>query len=95
MPEDGTLHSHRRENFKSCIALTGWTLQRRRNVSAVRYELSFYIPEYGALHSNRRENIRSYITFVHKRISGYFHKTVHEVSCDSMRGTKCRTWKYI
>jgi hypothetical protein len=25
-PEDGILHSHRRENLKSYIALTGWTL---------------------------------------------------------------------
>jgi hypothetical protein len=24
--EDGILHSHRRENLKSYIALTGWTL---------------------------------------------------------------------
>jgi hypothetical protein len=26
IPEDGILHSHRRGNFKSYIALTGWTL---------------------------------------------------------------------
>jgi hypothetical protein len=26
IPEDGILHSRRRENFKSYIALTGWTL---------------------------------------------------------------------
>jgi hypothetical protein len=26
IPEDAILHSHRRENVKSCIALTGWTL---------------------------------------------------------------------
>jgi hypothetical protein len=26
MPEDDILHSHRRENLKSYIALTGWTL---------------------------------------------------------------------
>jgi hypothetical protein len=25
-PEDGILHSHRRENLKSYIALTGWAL---------------------------------------------------------------------
>jgi hypothetical protein len=37
--EDGTLHSHRREHLKSCIALTGWALKRRRNVSPVKYEL--------------------------------------------------------
>jgi hypothetical protein len=24
--DDGILHSHRRENLKSCIALTGWAL---------------------------------------------------------------------
>jgi hypothetical protein len=26
IPEDGILHSHCRENLKSYIALTGWTL---------------------------------------------------------------------
>jgi hypothetical protein len=26
IPEDGILHSHRRERLKSYIALTGWTL---------------------------------------------------------------------
>jgi hypothetical protein len=26
IPEDGILHSHRHENLKSYIALTGWTL---------------------------------------------------------------------
>jgi hypothetical protein len=26
IPEDGILHSHRRENLKSYIALTGWSL---------------------------------------------------------------------
>jgi hypothetical protein len=26
VPEDGILHSHRRENLKSYIALTGWAL---------------------------------------------------------------------
>jgi hypothetical protein len=60
-PEDGILHSYRRENLKSYTALTGWTLQRRRNVSPVRYELGFYIPENGILHSHCRENLKSYI----------------------------------
>jgi hypothetical protein len=59
--EDIILHSHRRENLKSYIALTGWTLQQRRNVSPVKYELGFYIPEDGILHSHRRENLKSYI----------------------------------
>jgi hypothetical protein len=26
IPEDGILHSHRRENLKSYIVLTSWTL---------------------------------------------------------------------
>jgi hypothetical protein len=26
IPRDDILHSHRRENLKSCTALTGWTL---------------------------------------------------------------------
>jgi hypothetical protein len=61
IPEDGILHSHCRENRKSYIALTGWTVWRRRNVSPVKYELGFYIPEDGILHSDRRENFKSYI----------------------------------
>jgi hypothetical protein len=60
-PEDGILHSHRRENLKSYIALTGWALSQRRNVCPVRYELGFYIPEDGVLNSHRRGNLKSYI----------------------------------
>jgi hypothetical protein len=61
IPEDDILHNHRRENLKSYIALTDWSLQRRRNVSPVRYELGYYIPEDAILHSHRRENLKSYI----------------------------------
>jgi hypothetical protein len=61
IPEDAILHSHRRGNPKSYIALTGWTLQRKRNVSPVKYELDFYIPEDAILHSHCRENLKSYI----------------------------------
>jgi hypothetical protein len=61
IPEDGILHSHRRENLKSYIALTGWTLYWRRNVSPVKYKLGFYISEDDILHSHRRENLKSYI----------------------------------
>jgi hypothetical protein len=32
------------------MALTGWALQRRPNVSLVRYELGYYIPEDGILY---------------------------------------------
>jgi hypothetical protein len=60
IPEDDILHSRRRENLRSYIALTDWTLYRRRNVSPVKYELGFYIPEDGILHSDRRENFKSY-----------------------------------
>jgi hypothetical protein len=61
IPEDGILHSDRRENRKSYIALTGLTLYWRRNVSPVKYELGFYISEDDILHSDRRENLKSYI----------------------------------
>jgi hypothetical protein len=57
IPEDGILHSHRREHLKSYIALNGWALQRRCNVSPVRYGLGFYIPEDGVIHDHRRENL--------------------------------------
>jgi hypothetical protein len=59
IPEDGILHSHRRESLKSYTALTGWALQRRSNVSPVRYELGFYIPQDGILHSHRRGILKS------------------------------------
>jgi hypothetical protein len=59
--EDGILHSHRRENLKSYIALTGWTLYQRRKVSPVKYELGFYIQEDAILHCHCRENLKSYI----------------------------------
>jgi hypothetical protein len=61
IPEEDILHSHRRENLKSYIALTGWTLYLRRNLSPVKYELGFYIPEDTILHSHRREILKSYI----------------------------------
>jgi hypothetical protein len=61
IPEDGILHTDRRANIKSYIALTGWTQYWRRNVSPVKYELGFYIPEDDILHSHRRENLKSYI----------------------------------
>jgi hypothetical protein len=43
-PEDAILHSHRRENLKSYIALTGWAQQLRRNVLPLKYELEFFYP---------------------------------------------------
>jgi hypothetical protein len=58
--EDGIIHSHRREDIKSYIALTGWVLQRRRNVFPVRFELGFYIPEGSIFHSHRRDYLKSY-----------------------------------
>jgi hypothetical protein len=61
IPEEDILHSDRRDNLKSYITLTGWTLYWRRNVSAVKYEQGFYIPEDATLHRHRRENLKSYI----------------------------------
>jgi hypothetical protein len=56
IPEDDIFHRYSCDNVKSCIALTGWALQRRY-VSPVRYEQRFYIPEDGSLHSHRSEAI--------------------------------------
>jgi hypothetical protein len=56
IPEDDILHSHCRENLKSYIALTGWTLYWRHNVFPVKYKLGFYIAEEDILHSHCREN---------------------------------------
>jgi hypothetical protein len=50
IPEDGILYNRRPGTPKSYIALIGWTPQRRRNVSPVKYELGLYIPEDDILH---------------------------------------------
>jgi hypothetical protein len=42
-PEDGNLHSHRRENLNPYIALT--ELCSGDDVSPLRYQLGSYIPE--------------------------------------------------
>jgi hypothetical protein len=51
-------HSHFRENLKSYIALAGWALQWRRNVSPVRYELGCFIPEDRILHNHHHGNLK-------------------------------------
>jgi hypothetical protein len=56
IPEDRILHSHRRENLKYYIALTGWSMKRRRVSCDVR--TGFYIPEDGTLHTHSRENLK-------------------------------------
>jgi hypothetical protein len=60
IPEDGILQSHRRENLKSDIALTGWARYRRCSMFAVTYKLDSYIPEDEIPHSRRGENFKSY-----------------------------------
>jgi hypothetical protein len=56
IPEDGMIHSYRRENLKSFIALTDWAQYQRRNMFLVKYELGFYIPEDDIPHRNQRAN---------------------------------------
>jgi hypothetical protein len=58
--EDGILHSHRSENLKCNIALTGWTLYWRRNGLLVGYGLGLYIPEKGIPHSYSSSNAHLY-----------------------------------
>jgi hypothetical protein len=60
IPEDGILQSHRSENLKFYIALTGWAVLQRGNMSPLRYEPGFYIPEDDILHSNSRDHLKSY-----------------------------------
>jgi hypothetical protein len=59
-PEDCILYSHRSENLKYYIALTGWALSMRRIVCPVRCELGIYIIEDGILNNHLRENVKSY-----------------------------------
>jgi hypothetical protein len=56
------------KNLKYYRAFTGWALQRRRNMSPVRYELGFYIPEDGILHSHRRKPQNLYYSMQFLRI---------------------------
>jgi hypothetical protein len=73
IPEDDILHSHRRENHKSYIALTGCTLLRRYNVSPVKYELGFHIPEDDILHSHCCENLKPYrVLIFNKQLSSLY-----------------------
>jgi hypothetical protein len=64
IPGDDIVHSHRHENLKFYMVLTGWALWRRRNLFPVKYELGFYIPEDGILHSHRRGNLKSYTVWI-------------------------------
>jgi hypothetical protein len=59
IPQDDILHSHRRENLKSYIALTGWALWQTCNMSPVRYKQGFYIPEDGIVHSHLCKTLKS------------------------------------
>jgi hypothetical protein len=74
IPEDGILHSHRRKNLKSYIALTSWTVAGTWCVSC-EVRTGFYIPEDDILHSHRRENIKSYIA-----LAGWTLKQGRDVS---------------
>jgi hypothetical protein len=58
---EGILNSHCREDLKSYLALTVWALQRRRNMSPVRYEQGSYNKEDAILHSHRRDDLKFYI----------------------------------
>jgi hypothetical protein len=75
IPEDDILHNHRRENFKSHIAIIGWALWRRRNVSPVKYELALYILEDGIHDTHRRKNLKYYsgvsLVYLTFRLSSY------------------------
>jgi hypothetical protein len=57
--EYGILHSHRRNNPKSYIALTSKASSGEVMIP-VRYELRLHIPEDGILYSDRREHLDSY-----------------------------------
>jgi hypothetical protein len=91
IPEDGILHRHRCENLKSYIALTGWALLRRRNVSHVRYELAVYIVEDGILHGDRRENLTPYIGTAPTLLPTHYEcqscRCLH-VNCDKVSGIR-------
>jgi hypothetical protein len=70
--EVGIFHRHRREYLKSYIASTGWALQRRLDLSPVRYEVGFYIPEDGFLKRHRCENLKSYTAIISLSTTGRY-----------------------
>jgi hypothetical protein len=60
IPEDGILHNHHRENFKSYIALTGWACSGEVTclLSGINWVL---IAQKTTFFCHRRENLKSYI----------------------------------
>jgi hypothetical protein len=78
--QDGILHSHRRGNLKSYIALTDWALRRRCTVFPVRKELGFYFPEDAILPSHRRGNLKFYRAVVACTILLLLETNIHAVS---------------
>jgi hypothetical protein len=94
IPEDGILHSHRHENFKSYIKLTGWSPKLRHTLAPARYELGFYFPEDGSLHSHRRENLKSYVIFgMSYIIFGLSYIAAWEKMSEKISETSCGTGK--
>jgi hypothetical protein len=49
------------KNVVFCEMSPGCALYPRSNVSAVKYELGFYISDDAILHSQHRESLKSYI----------------------------------
>jgi hypothetical protein len=74
------------KNLKSYIELTSWTLQRRRNVFPVKYELVVYIPEEAILHSHRCENLKSYRAFISQKTTFFIVTTVKTSNFTKYRG---------
>jgi hypothetical protein len=61
IPEDGTVHSHRRENLKSSILVTlMMEAVRSSETSVLTRATRRNMSEDGILHSHRRENLNSY-----------------------------------
>jgi hypothetical protein len=78
IPEDDILHSHRRENLKSYIALTSWTLAETKCVCC-EIRTGFFIPEDDILHSHSLENLKSCI-FVFLRCRNFHYVNLQSKS---------------
>jgi hypothetical protein len=64
VPEDSILHSYRRANIKSYIALTSLPLEGRRNVFPVRYDMGSDIqkPAFFTVAAAKTSDLAYYVT---------------------------------
>jgi hypothetical protein len=72
IPEDGFLHSHRRENLKSCIFIVGWIPHECSLVGILRELVSGFARENGE-HMSVQEDMKGFrkVVLLYARLFQY------------------------